>query len=167
MEKIDLDRVAKVQGVLSGKISNVELDPGLEPTVKKEPGKWLYAFNQKFLFVADHVSTIKTDSEAGKLLKDYPTATEMKTTAAFLSGTEQVLPDLLIKRKDVRILAVQDSSALTNYIMMETGVQVNPATLDKVDFRTLARKTIAFIADRKKTSEIAARLRSNMRKNLR
>jgi hypothetical protein len=167
MEKIDLDRVAKVQGVLSGKISNVELDPGLEPTVKKEPGKWLYYFNLKFLFVEDHVSTIKTDSEAGKLLSDFPTATEMKVTSAFLSGTDHVFPDLLKNHKDVRILAVQDSKALTNYISMETGVTVNPATFDKADFRTIARRAMDFIADRKKTDEIVTRLRANARKNLR
>jgi hypothetical protein len=167
MEKIELDRVSKIQGVLSGKISNVELDPGLEPTVPKKPGKWLYYFNQKYLFVADYVSTQKTDSEAGKLLKDYPTVEEMKVTACFLSGAEQVLPDILKKHPDVKILTVSDSSVLANYIYLETLVTIDPKTIDKFNHLTLGKRVMDFLADRKKTDEIVTRLRANMRKNIR
>jgi hypothetical protein len=167
MGTIDYQKVKQITGILSGETVDIQSDPGLEPTLKKEPGKWLYAFNQKYLFVEDHVSTIKTDSEAGSLLKQFPTKDLMKVTAAFLSGTEQVLPESLKNLKDVRILAVQDSKALTNYIMMETGVTVDPATFNKADFRTVARRAMDFIADRQKTAAIVTRLRANMKKNIR
>jgi hypothetical protein len=168
MGTIDLNRVNQI---LSGKVVNTQSDPGLEPHEEKTPPRWLYAFNSKFLYLENvhlkPLSEFKTETETGKLLKDYPTAEEMLVIAAFFPDQEKTLPDLLKNHPDVRILTVSDSATLANHIYMTTLVPIDPKTLDKTNFLTLGKRAMDFISDRKKTDEIVSRLRENSRKNIR
>jgi hypothetical protein len=172
METIDDKKVKQITSILSGdKSVNLEPIPGLEPHVEPTPPRWLYFFNARYLYIENiHLKPLtefKTDSEAEALLKKYPTKEEMMVTAAFLPDQEKTLPDLLKNHSDVRVLTVSDSATLANHIYMTSLVPIDPKTLDKTKFLTLGKRVSDFIADRKKTSEIAARLRANSRKNIR
>jgi hypothetical protein len=171
MKTVDYQKVKQITGILSGKAVDIQSEPGTETHVEPVPPRWLYSFRSKFLYIENiqlnSLAEIKTVSEASALLEKYTTELEMKTFAVFMSGEVQTLPAILENHTGVRIITIADSQALGNAIFMETGVRVDPAKLDKVDFRTLARRAIDFVSGIKKRDEIVSRLQKNMRKNLR
>lgn len=151
MGTVNLKRVAEILGMD---------DPGLEPTQKKEPGRWLYSFNNKYVFVAPPTSYIKTDSEVETLLRDYPSQSEMEVTFAHLAGTKPIIPSLLEARPGLKTITVKDAADLCNHIYVDTNVPVDPAIF-ALDIQSLGKRVNEFMGKIKERDAMVQRLKSN------
>jgi len=128
-----LEKKSRILAAMALK-AKIQQDPGLEPTEKKKPGRWIYYFNQKYTYIEGPELILKTDAEVSKLLKDYPTKEEMAITAAYLTGIEPILPSSLKNHPDVKIIDVGSAADLANRIYMETNVPVDSTKLSDAKY---------------------------------
>jgi len=66
METIDFKRVKRMTSILSGdKSVNLEPIPGLEPHEEKNPPRWLYFFNARYLYIENIKKMPLTEFKTG------------------------------------------------------------------------------------------------------
>ena len=127
-----LDRLKDIEANPFKIRSSIE-EPEFTPHVEPDPPRWLYWFVNQYTFIEnEHLKSkvnILTDSEVTVLLKKYKTSEEMPIVVAYLPEVNQVLPEALKSRNDVKLITVADGPALSNLIYSITLVRIDSTKL--------------------------------------